>query len=405
MQGHKLIKRISFKERYYIKKVLDGNFTSSVNGLMLKKFEEAFAKIIGRKYAIGHINGTATLHSSLFAAGVEAGDEVIIPPLTMSSTAFAVLQQDAIPIFADVNKDTFDISPRSVERLISPRTKAIITVSLYGLSPDMDSIMTIAKRYNICVIEDDAQCLLGQYKGRMVGTLGDLASFSFQSSKHMTSGEGGIVCTDSYALAEKVRKFSVLGYASVGADKGKITKNVIQNPDYERHVCLGYNYRMPDLCAAVLLGQLERLDELVQRRIDVANLFLKVMKNCQWLIPQKINSNLKHSYWSFAVRLMRENVQWSQFRKKFMEFGGDGIYSAWKLSYLEPIFQTMNFSGKNRFMVKLYKKQFQSYKKGLCPFAEEIQPQILAFKTDYWDWRNAEEQAEILYKTIKFFGY
>ncbi len=403
MINKKLIQRISIKEKKYINEVLNSEFRSSTNGILLRRLEEAFSKKISTKYAIGHINGTATLHSSLYAAGVEAGDEVIVPPLTMSSTAFAVLQQDAVPIFADVESNTFNISVLAIQKLITKKTKAIITVALYGLSPDMDPITKLAKKYHLVVIEDAAEALLGKYKGKMVGTIGDLSSFSFQSSKHMTSGEGGMVCTDSLDYANKVRKFSVLGYANVSAKKGRITKNDIQNPNFDRHTCLGYNYRMPDLCAAVLLGQLERLDELVQRRKDVAKLFLSTLKDCDWLIPQEVEEGYIHSYWAFAIRLVKSSITWTEFRRKFMELSGDGIYAAWKLSYLEPILQNRNFSGKNNFMDKLYKRQFQSYKKGLCPVAEEIQPQILAFKTNYWNWQEAEKQAEILKKTIKFF--
>lgn len=399
----RLINRVASGERKYIEEVLTGDFRSSKNGLMLRKLEESFASLIGTKYAIGQINGTSTLHSALYAVGVEAGDEVVVSPLTMSSTSIAVLQQDAIPIFADVDQNSFNISPKSIEDLISPKTKAIITVALYGFSPDMDPIMKLAKKYNIAVIEDDAQALLARYKDKLLGTIGQISSFSFQSSKHITAGEGGMACTNNIDLAERIRKFSVLGYAAVNAKKGRITKDDVQNPNYDRHVCLGYNYRMPDLCAAVLLGQLDQVDELVKRRIDVAKLFLKTIKTCSWLIPQKTDYETTSTYWSFAVRLIHKDIKWTEFRKKFMDLGGDGIYAAWKLSYLEPMFQEMNFSGKSH-LVKLYKNQFQKLKKGLCPVAEKIQPQILAFKTDYWNWDEAEKQANILAKTIEHFN-
>lgn len=383
--------------------VLKSEFRSSKGCSVLKKTEELFSKKLGIKFSIGHVNGTATLHSALYAAGVMPGDEVIVPPLTMAATTMAVLHQDAVPIFADVREDTFQIDPRSVEKLITPRTKAIITVALYGLSPEMDEIMKIAKKYNLVVIEDDAQCFMGKYKNKIVGSLGHMSSFSFQSSKQITSGEGGMVCTKNLNFAEHIRKFSVLGYAGVSAKKGKITKDDIQNPNYDRHVMLGYNYRMSELCAAVVLGQLEHADELVNRRIDVANLFLSAMKRCPWLIPQKTPKHCVNVYWSLAVRLVHPKIKWVDFRKKFMELGGDGIYAAWKLTYLEPMFQKMDFSGKEKIIENLYKSELQKYKKGLCPVAEKIQPQILAFKTNYWDWARAERQVEILKKTIKFY--
>jgi perosamine synthetase len=399
----KNIKRIGNKELKYVGEVLAGQFSSSASGKMLSKFEKYFSRKFGVKFSIAHVNGTATLHSALFAAGVRPGDEVIVPPLTMASTSMAVLHCDAIPVFSDIDENTLQIDPESIEKKITSRTKAIITVALYGLAPDMDPIMKIAKKHNLIVIEDDAQCFLATYKGKLAGTIGHMSSFSFQNSKHMSSGEGGVVCTNDDKYAELIRKFSVLGYAGVSAKKGKITKDDIQNPNYNRHVCLGYNYRMSELCAAVALGQLEHLDELVQRRIDVAKLFSNAVKNCAWLIPQKTPVNQTNSYWAFAVRLVHSEIAWADFRKKFMEFGGDGIYAAWKLTYLEPMFQTMNFSGKEVLMKKI-SKNIPKYKKGLCPVAERVQPQVLAFKTNYWNWAEAEKQAKILSKTIAYFN-
>lgn len=399
----KNIKRIGTKEINHILEVLKLEFRSSKGCSMLKRAENFFSKKMGMQFSIGHINGTATLHSALYAAGVMPGDEVIVPSLTMAATTMAVLQQDAVPVFADVREDTFQIDPQSVEKLITPRTKAIITVALFGLSPEMDDIMKIAKKYNLVVIEDDAQCFMGKYKNKIVGSLGHMSSFSFQSSKQITSGEGGMVCTNNPDLAERVRKFSVLGYAGVSAKKGKITKDDIQNPDYDRHVMLGYNYRMSELCAAVVLGQLEHSNELVKRRIAVANLFLDTMKGCAWLIPQRTPKHCVNSYWALAVRLIHPKIKWVDFRKKFMELGGDGIYAAWKLTYLEPMFQKIDFSGKEKIIENLYKGKLQKYRKGLCPVAEKIQPQILAFKTNYWDWARAEKQAKILKETINFY--
>ena len=192
-----IIERVGARERQYVEEVLSAGFRSSAGYKMTKRLEEAFAEKFDSKYAIAFCNGTATLHIALEAAGVGIGDEVIVPPLTMSSTTFGVLHANATPIFADVDPDTFVISAESIEKCITPKTKAIIVVSLYGLAPDFDAINAIAKKYNLVVIEDDAQCFLGKYKGKTVGTLGDIASFSFQSSKHMTSGEGGMLITSN----------------------------------------------------------------------------------------------------------------------------------------------------------------------------------------------------------------
>src|SRR5262249_39427243 len=150
---------------------------------MMRRLEEAFAKRFRSAYAVSHVNGTATLHCLLEAVGIQPGDEVIVPPLTMSATAFAVLQANGTPVFADVDPETFQISVDSIQQRLTPRTRAIIPVALFGLSPDMDPLMEIAERHRFFVIEDSAQCFLGEYKGRLVGTLGHASSFSFQSSK------------------------------------------------------------------------------------------------------------------------------------------------------------------------------------------------------------------------------
>lgn len=392
--------RLYGNEYKYVKEVLDTEFRSSKGSMMMTRLEKAFAERFGIKYAITHVNGTATMHSVLEAIGVGPGDEVIVPPLTMSSTTFVVLQTGATPIFADVDPKTFQIDPKSIEERITPKTKAIITVALYGLCPDMDPIMELAKKHNLTVIEDNAECFLGEYKGKLVGTIGHAASFSFQSSKHLTAGEGGITVTDDLDLALKIRRVVSLGYAGVGAEKGKITKNDIQDPDYSRHIQLGWNYRMPELCAAVALAQLENIDELIQKRIDVANLFSEVVKDTPWLVPQYVGVEFKNSYWTWVAKLDSPRISWREFRDKFRELGGDGVYATWKLTYLEPMFEEKNFLGREKYISQ---ETLDSYKKGLCPVAEDLQQKLLQFKTNYWNFEDAIKQAEILKATIEYF--
>lgn len=398
------MKRIGDREKEYVMEVLNTQFRTSAGSIMTKRLEDAFAKKFRVKYAIAHVNGTATLHSALAAAGVGPGDEVIVPPLTMSSTAFAILHANAVPIFADVDPDTFTIDPDDIRKKITEHTRAIIPVALYGLSPDMDEIMGIANKYNLSVIEDDAQCFLGYYKRKIVGSIGHMASFSFQSSKHITSGEGGMIVTNDEELANRIRRFNSLGYAGVSANKGKITKEDIQDPKYERHVSLGFNYRPSELCSAVALAQVERLEELVQPRIEVARLYTQVVEDCEWLKPQKVPKNYKHSYWAYVLKLDSDKIDWYQFRQKYMEFGGGGIFAAWQLSYLEPVFREHAFYPKNcPVKCSHYKGKLQEYNYGLCPNAESIQPKLLQFKTNYMDMNIAKQKVDALSKTIKYF--
>lgn len=387
------MERISDLERKYIKEVLDSQFRSSAGSTITKRLEEKFAKTFNSKYAISFINGTATMHAVLVAAGVGPGDEVIVPPLTMASTSFAVLHAGALPVFADIDPYTWTIDPESIQDRITERTKAIIPVSLYGLAPDMDAIMKIARENDLFVLEDDAQCFQGYHKGRIVGSIGHAASFSFQGSKHITSGEGGMIVTNDSILADKIRRFNSLGYAGVGGGvgKGKITKEMIQDPKYERHVCIGWNYRMPELCASVALGQLERLTELVNMRIKVAKLYEEAIKGCDWLEPQCVPERYIHSYWTYVIKLEdKKNVSWYEFRNKYRDLGGDGIYAAWQLTYLEPAFRGIKFS----------QNQSQKFELGLCPVAESVQPRLLQFKTNYYDIDIANEKTNALIKTI-----
>ena len=386
--------RFSDLEKKYVLDVIDNEFATSKNSIYNNKLEAAFAKQFNAKYAIGHCNGTATLHVALMACGVKAGDEVIVPALTMSSTSIPVVLMGAIPVFADSNLDTFQISAESIEKCITPKTKAIITVALFGLAPDYDKILDICKKHNLALIEDNAECFLGTYKGKLVGEFGDIASFSFQASKHLTCGEGGMLTTNSEELADTIRRLNCLGYAGVSAKQGKITRNDIQDPNYSRHITFGYNYRMSELQAACALGQLERIEELVQNRIEVAKIFDEAIKEQNLLKRQAEPEGYKNSYWAYCLVLDTDKpeVDWYRFRDLFQKNGGDGYYAAWKLSYNEPAYQNI---------LQPQEGVWQKFDKNLCPNSEYLQKRLIQLKTNYWDLDEARQQAEILQKTIE----
>ena len=391
-------KRLFGNESRYVQEVLSQEFRTSSGATMMKRLEAEFAERFNSKYAISFINGTATMHAALEAMGVGVGDEVIVPPLTMSATSFAVLQAGATPVFADVDGKTFQIDPKSIELKITSKTKAIITVALYGLSPDMEPICALADKHGLNVVEDNAECFLGYYKGKVAGTSGHCASFSFQSSKHLSSGEGGMLITDDLELANKIRRIQSLGYAGVSASESKITKRDIQDPGYDRHVTMGWNYRMPELCCAVALAQVENILPLVARRQKVAAIFESATKNFHdWFTPQHVPENCVNSYWTWVCKLDTSKVGWHHFRDTFVRNGGDGVYGAWKLTHLEPMFVNMNLLGRERFISDENKA---SYTLGCCPTAEFIQPQLLQFKTNYWDIDRAYEQADVLVQTL-----
>lgn len=390
------MERISQLERDYVGQVLDNAFATSLNSVFTNKLEKEFAEMFDTQYAIAHCNGTATMHTALMALGVTAGDEVIVPPLTMSSTSLAVLQNNSIPVFADVDPDTFNISPASIEKVITPKTKAIITVSLYGLSPDYDAILDICKKHNLYLIEDNAECFLGTYKGKLAGEFGDFASFSFQASKHLTTGEGGMLICHDETLADNARRASCLGYAGVSAKQGKITRQDIQDPRYARHVAMGFNYRMSELQSAVACAQLERAKELVGNRIKVARIFDQAIAGCDLLQRQAEPEGCVNSYWAYSMVLKTDKpeTEWYRFRDLFQKNGGDGYYAAWLLSYDEPLFRNI---------IQKWNGVWQKYEAGLCPAAEYLQKRMIQLKTNYWYLAEAEQQAEILRKTIAQF--
>lgn len=388
------MQRISEIEKQYALEALSNQFRMSTNGKFNTRMEQKFGETFRAKFSIGHVNGTATMHTALVALGVKAGDEVIVPPLTMSSTALAALHCGAIPVFADVDPETFTLDPKSVRKVITDKTKAMIPVSIYGLSPDYDELRKICTEFKLGMVEDNAECFLGEYKGKLVGEFGEFASFSFQASKHMTCGAGGMLTTNNQDLADRARRFSSLGYASVSAKAGTITKKDVQDPNYSRHVAYGFNYRMSEVQAAVALGQIERLRELVDVRVRSARIFEKAVRTTDLLKPQAEPSGYKNSFWAYAVQLQtdRPETDWYRFRDLFQANGGDGYYAAWKLGYMEPFFQNE---------VQNYPGVWQKYQKGLCPVSERLQARMIQFKTNYWDLDRAEKQAEILQTTLQ----
>lgn len=388
-------------ELEYLGKVLEGESWSATGGSWTIGLEQAFSKKIGTKYGVAFNSGTSTLHAALEAVGVGPGDEVISPALTVIMDSTATFHANAIPVYCDVDENTFNLDPEKLESLITPKTKAIIAVALYGLSPEYDRILGIAKRHNIPVIEDNAQAILSTYKGRTLGTIGDIASFSFENTKHISCGEGGMILTDSEVFGERCRKLGGHGFKNLRAEDGRVRLNadMFQNPAYKRHDALGWNYRMPEFTAAVAYAQLERVDELVQLRKDSAKIFINAIGNCDFLIPQKTPDYCGNTYYSLGVRYLGEEklgISWTDFRKEYIKMGGDGYYGAWSVPYLEPVISERIFVKR---LPNIYENVY--YHEGLCPVAEKIQKQIMQMKTNYRDLELAKQKADILSKLIK----
>jgi perosamine synthetase len=388
-------------ELKYLKMVLAAESWSATGGSWSNKLEADFAQMMGSKYAVAMNSGTATLHAALHALGVGPGDEVITPALTVIMDTTAILHANAIPVYADVVESTFNLDVSKIENLITPRTKAIICVSLYGLPCNMTELMEIANRHGIPVIEDNAQCILSTYDGKLAGSFGQISSWSFENTKHISCGEGGIVTTNDEGLAESMRKFGGHGFKNLSASEGRIRLNqdVFQDPNYKRHDSLGWNYRLPEFNAAVALAQLERIEKLVQMRIASANFFLETFHDSNIFIPQEISDRSTHSYYTLGARYIGDityGVTWQEFRKAYLQESGDGIYGAWSVPYQEPLISTNVFRTHNP---SIYRDV--SYFDGSCPIAEKIQPQLMQFKTNYRDTKLASRKARALARTIE----
>ncbi|RJS85020.1 DegT/DnrJ/EryC1/StrS family aminotransferase [Candidatus Bathyarchaeota archaeon] len=390
------IKRFGVLERKYLMQVLDSEMLGDgrSGSVMVNSLEREFAKKMEVKYAIAVNSGMSGLHCAVAAADVGPGDEVICDPI-VHFAASAVMYHNAVPVFADVKEDTFLIDPESIEERISNYTKAIICTHLFGLPCDMDPIMKIAKEYGLTVIEDVAQAIGARYKGRYTGSLGDMGVFSFQQSKHITSGDGGMVTTDSSELADKVRVMRILGYKpealSVLSERWKEGR-------------LGWNYRMTELQAAVLRGQLTRLDEIVELHVNVAKMYDEVLDGCSWLRPQKVENGVFHSYWQYAVLFDGTDKEYERFKRVMKEEGCKASYGyTQRPATLIPLITEIRAYGKGCPIKCPHYKGKAKYGEGVVPVAERILPRIVLLEMAWLDQEEARRNADALERVISKF--
>jgi perosamine synthetase len=246
-------------EKRYVLECLDSTWISS-KGRFIAEFENQFASYIGARHAIGVCNGTVALHLALVTLGIGPGDEVIVPTLTYIAAVNAIAYTGATPVFVDSLPDTWQMDPADVRRKVTPRTKGIMAVHLYGHPCDMDALTALAREHDVFLIEDCAEAFGSRFKGQHVGTFGDIACFSFFGNKTITTGEGGMVVTGDKTLFERARHFKGQGLA--------------EHREYW-HDVIGYNYRMTNICAAIGLAQLERADEVIARKRSLAEAYQK----------------------------------------------------------------------------------------------------------------------------------
>ena len=295
-------------------------------GPKVMEFEEKFANWIGAKYGIATNSGTSALHVALLACGIGEGDEVITTPFTFIASGNAIVYTGATPVFADIDLDTYTIDPDKIEDLITDKTKAILPVQLYGQAADMDKIREIAEKHDLKIIEDAAQAHGAEYNGEKVGTLGDMACFSFYPTKNMTTSEGGMITTDDEELAKKAQMFRAHGAS-----------------ERYHHDEIGYNFRMTDIAAAIGLAQLNVIDEFNNKRISNANYLNEQLKDVEGIVTPKSPDNYKHVYHQYTILVEKGN------RDDWVEFLtnkgiGTGIHYPIPL-YNQPIYKKLGIEG------------------------------------------------------------
>ncbi len=260
----------------------------SSSGSYVTSFEKAFAEYCGMKYGVAVCNGTVAIHLALSALGIGKGDEVIIPSFTMIATAFAVCYTGAMPVFIDADKNTWNIDIQQIEEKITPKTKAIIPVHIFGNPCNMDKICAIAKKHNLFIVEDAAEAHGAEYNGRKVGSFSDIGSFSFFANKNLTTGEGGMVVTDNEEYYKKCKYFKNMCFP-------------VDAPRTYLHNDIGFNYRMSNLHAAIGLAQTEKADEYRKMRIRNANLYQKYLSSCPGIIFQQDEQNALNVHWMNTI--------------------------------------------------------------------------------------------------------
>jgi len=310
--------QIGDAERQAVLRVLDSGILSGSHAPEVRALEKEFAEYNGSKHCLSTNSGTAALHIAVAAAGIGPGDEVITSAFTFLASALAVLHHNAVPVFADIDPVTFNISPAEIERKITPRTRAIMPVHIHGLPADMDEILGLARKHNLIVIEDAAQAHGATYKGKRAGTLGDMGAFSVQSSKNLSAGEGGLFVTNTDALLERANCVRQFGEEAADTTPAGIDP---EHPlddlrDYNA-VTMGWMYRMTSLTAAIARCQIARLDEHNENARRNAEYLTARLRGFDLVTPPSVPADRTSVFHKYRVRLHPERLEAGLEAKRF----------------------------------------------------------------------------------------
>lgn len=307
-----------------VRKVLESGMLAQ--GARVQEFEEAFAAYIGTKYAVATSSGTAALHIALLASGIRAGDEVITTPFSFVATGNAVLFCGAKPVFVDIDGKTFNVSSDLIRNRITPRTRAVLAVHLYGQPCELDQIIEICQDHNLVLIEDACQAHGAEYRGRRVGSFG-IGCFSFYPTKNMTTGEGGMITTNDEDVAQRARMIR---------DHG-------QDGRYN-HEIMGYNYRLTDLGAAIGVCQLRKLDEFNRKRIENATCLSDEIDAVRGLVPPYLAPNVKHVFHQFTIRVTEDfGISRDELQQRLSDMGIGSAIHYRRLIYQQPLYRDLGY--------------------------------------------------------------
>lgn len=355
-------KRFGKGELKNLKEALDQNTLFYLYGNKVKTFTKKFADMYLVKHCVAASSGMAGIHLALGAVGVTEGDEVITSPITDMGSIVSILYQKAIPVFADLDPNTYNLDPRSIEEKITDKTKAILVVHLAGNAADMDPIMELSRKYNIKVIEDCAQSYMTYYKGRLAGTIGDIGCFSVNDSRHISAGDGGMIIMDDEDLY-----FKAFTLADKTYDKSTADQTKSNSVEY-----IASNYRMTELQGAVALAQLDRLKWICERRRRYGDALTKGIEDLPGIIPHKVPEGNKSSYWFYMFRIDEDEVGVS--RDEFSKaLSAEGIPN--QPGYIPTcIYEYEIFKQKSTHPnthIPLHMRNLE-YHTGMCPVAEAI---------------------------------
>lgn len=367
-----------------VTEVLQSGKLNYINGTKTFRFEKEFAEKYGVKYSASCSSGTASLHGAVIALDLEPGDEVLVPPITDMGTIIPVLVQNLVPVFVDVDPEIHNMDPRKIEQNISAKTRAIIVVHMFGHPVDMDPVLKLATKYNLYVIEDCCQAFLTRYKGRLCGTIGDIGCFSFQQSKHLTTGDGGMIITNNDKLGRRIRLCVDKGWPRDG--------------EFRDHLFLAPAYHMTELQSAVGIAQLAKLDRIVESRRQTAKLLDEQLKDLDVIACPSEKDWGWHTYWKYPLKVRLDRIK-TDMDTLAAALKAEGL-PCWAGYTKVPIYMynvlTIPYTyGHSGYPVK---ESGRTYQQGLCPEAEKDLKEMIVIP---WSEKYTPEHVALIARTLK----